>query len=69
MVPESACEDDKLLKYNEATEYLRISKTKLYRLAQERKIPFVKFGGNIRFKKSDLKQYIEDCTVEPKQVG
>lgn len=44
--------------------YLSISKPTLYRLVSQRKIKFYKIGGSLKFKRKDLEQYIEGCSVE-----
>lgn len=60
---------ERLLKYDDAAAILNIGKTKLYQLARDGKVPYVKMDGNVRFRESDLRKYIESCTVQPKQVG
>jgi len=48
----------------EVAEWLRISKQTLYRLTGQRRIPFVRVGGAIRFDESDIQEYIERMRTE-----
>lgn len=43
----------------EVAELLKVSVRTVRRLQQQRKIPFVKVGGAVRFAKSDLASYLE----------
>jgi len=45
--------------------YLNISKTSIYRLIGNRLIPFYKLGHNIRFKKADVLEYLEQNCLKP----
>lgn len=56
---------DKLIQPNELIKYLCISKPTLYRLVSERKIPYCKVGGSLRFRKADIDNYLEKSLVEP----
>lgn len=44
----------------EAADYLQIPKNTLYQFTHRRKIPFHKIGRSLRFKKSDLNDWIDD---------
>lgn len=48
-----------LLTISEVAELLKISAWTVRRLQRQRKIPFVKIGGSVRFKRSDLTAYLE----------
>lgn len=39
--------------------FLGLSKTSVYRLMNQRRIPFYKLGHNIRFKRDDVLEYLE----------
>jgi len=56
---------DKLITPNELAEFLQISKSSVYLLAETRKIPFCKIGGSLRFRKNDIDEYIQKSTFEP----
>ncbi|WP_371411774.1 helix-turn-helix domain-containing protein [Shewanella halifaxensis] len=58
-------QDTTLLTNKEAAELLKISVKTLnnWRSARNGKIPFVKIGRGIRYKKSDLISYIDRQTV------
>ncbi|PKL28566.1 MAG: DNA-binding protein [Spirochaetae bacterium HGW-Spirochaetae-2] len=55
----------KLLTLDEAVALLQVSKPTLYRLTSQRKIPFIKIGGSIRFNEVKLIQWIDERTVVP----
>jgi excisionase family DNA binding protein len=46
-----------IMKINEAAQYLRISSSSLYKLAQEGKIPAQKVGKHWRFHKQALEKW------------
>jgi excisionase family DNA binding protein len=48
-----------IMKINEAAQYLRISSSSLYKLAQEGKIPAQKVGKHWRFHKQTLDKWFE----------
>jgi excisionase family DNA binding protein len=52
-----------LLTLAEVAELLRISVPTVRRLQQQRKMPFVKVGGRIRFIRSDVASYLEKRRV------
>lgn len=43
-----------ILTVEEAASYLKFSKTYLYRLAKEKKIPHINYGRHILFRRADL---------------
>jgi excisionase family DNA binding protein len=47
------------LNTDQTQKYLGISRTALYRLTAEGKIPYTKVGGRRRFQISDLDKYLE----------
>ena len=52
-----------LLTLTEVAELLRISVPTVRRLQQQRKMPFIKVGGRIRFTRSDVASYLEKRRV------
>lgn len=48
----------------EAAEYLKIGRITLYKLVREGRIPHRKVGGQIRFSKNQLQQWIEGTTPQ-----
>lgn len=50
---------DEILTLEEISKYLKLSKTKLYNLVQQKKIPASKIGRNWRFKKSRIDVWLE----------
>ena len=53
---------DELLTNAKACEYFRISPRKLDYLRSEGKMNYIKIGASIRFRKSDLRAYVEANT-------
>jgi excisionase family DNA binding protein len=51
------------LNTEQAAEYLGISETSLGRLHSEYKIPFVRLGGRIVYRRKDLDRFIDDRLV------
>jgi excisionase family DNA binding protein len=54
-----------LLTIVEVAELLKISVSGLRHLQQQRRIPFFKVGGRIRFTRSDIRSYLEQRRVSP----
>ena len=52
-----------LLTIDELSKQLIISKSTLYRWVHHKTIPFVKIGGNLRFLKTDIENYIRENSV------
>lgn len=44
---------------------LSISRPTIYRLIEQRVIPFYKIGGSLRFKKEDVKAFLDESRVNP----
>jgi excisionase family DNA binding protein len=55
-----------LMTIKEAAAYLRLNYMTLYRLAREGKIPALKVGGNWRFKKTLLDQWLSSKSRTPR---
>ena len=53
-----------LLSLAEAAEYLKFSKTYLYRLCREKKVPHVNYGRHLLFRKSDLYNWLGSMVCE-----
>ena len=49
-----------VLMIDELSEYLRISKSSLYKLAQEGKVPGQKVGRHWRFRKDAIDRWLDD---------
>jgi len=48
-----------IMTIREVASYLKMTEKTIYRLAKERKIPSFKVGGNWRFKKEAIDEWIE----------
>lgn len=48
-----------LLTIHDVAELLQLSASTVRRLQRQRKIPFIKVGGSVRFVRSDLAAYLE----------
>jgi excisionase family DNA binding protein len=57
---------DRLLNNNEASALLGISPFSLRGKVSRREIKFVKLGRRVLFRKEDLMELIEKCTVQPR---
>lgn len=49
----------------ELAKFLSISRASLYRLINKRQFSFYKIGGNIRFRKKDVDEYLEKIRIKP----
>ncbi len=59
-----------ILTIRDVAEYLKVTEKTVYGLAQKRKIPGFKVGGQWRFKREDIDQWIEDGKeVAPNKLG
>ena len=57
------CSLPKLLGVNELAELLGISPKTVYKLAQQRKIPFVRISNRLRFDPADVLQWVRKNRV------
>ncbi len=55
-----------LLTIRELASALRISRTSAYRLVERRDLPFYKVGGALRFRWSDVEEFLSRGRVESK---
>lgn len=53
-----------LLTVKEVAELLKLKPGKIYELKAEHKIPYVKIGGALRFRRSDIESWIQELTPE-----
>ena len=56
-----------ILTIRDVAEYLKVTGKTVYGLAQKRKIPGFKVGGQWRFRRADLDAWIEDQQKTPAQ--
>ena len=54
---------DELLTVQEVCELLKVSKSYIYWLKYERKIPFIKMQGHLRFRKSAIDEWLRSQEV------
>ncbi len=52
-------EGDKMLSVNQVTEILGVSRTTLWNLTKRRDIPSYQIGGSVKYKKSEVNEYIQ----------
>lgn len=55
----------RLLTVDELADCLRVSKTTVYRLIENRQMPFYKVKGGLRFAEQDVLKYLERNRIEP----
>ena len=63
--PSSQPQAHQLLTVTEVAQFLRFTPESVYQLVHRRKIPYVKVCGALRFKRSDIDAWIEECTFRP----
>jgi excisionase family DNA binding protein len=59
--------EKQLLDTNEAAEYLGISRNTLYEWTIQKKIPYIKVGRLVKFRKEDLESWLKQRTQEEKK--
>jgi excisionase family DNA binding protein len=57
--------NDDVLTIREVAEYLKVNEKTVYSLAQKRRIPAFKVGGQWRFRRGDLDAWISAQTAGP----
>jgi excisionase family DNA binding protein len=57
---------DKILTVSEVAEMLKMSKAKIYILANKKQIPHIKLGRNIRIWESELLKWLDKQTEPAK---
>jgi excisionase family DNA binding protein len=58
--------NEKLLTAKEVAEYLRLSKSTIYKLTSQKLIPFIKLNnGKVLFKLSDIEAWLEKRKQNP----
>jgi excisionase family DNA binding protein len=55
--------EDTILTIPEVARYLKISKSKIYRLLSKKEIPHIKIGRNVRIRQADLQMWVEKQTI------
>jgi excisionase family DNA binding protein len=55
--------EDTILTIPEVARYLKISKSKIYRLLSKKEIPHIKIGRNVRIRQTDLQMWVEKQTI------
>lgn len=53
-----------LITPEDLTKILNISKSSVYRLVDNRSLPFYKVGGNLRFSLTDIGRYLKEVRIE-----
>ena len=65
----SAAETGKLLTTQEVCELLKVSKAYVYWLTHQKRIPYIKMQGHLRFRQSDIDEWLMSQKVEVRIVG
>ncbi len=50
--------DDRILTVRQVSEYLQISKSKIYYMISRKQMPALRIGKNVRVRESDLQQWL-----------
>jgi len=54
-----------LMNFLETCEYLKMKPSRIYSEVFRKRIPHIKIGRSLRFKKSELEKWIEEQTITP----
>ncbi len=65
MMPSNGGHGEELLTVREAAKLLTISAKKLYRMAALGRVPHVRLGRSVRFRREDLERWIQQQSVHP----
>ena len=57
-------QDTNLMTVEDVAALLKVEKQLVYKLKRDRKIPFIKIGGVIRFRRVDVDEWIEQSIVK-----
>ena len=57
-------QDTNLMTVEDVAALLKVEKQLVYKLRRDRKIPFIKIGGVIRFRRVDVDEWIEQSIVK-----
>jgi len=61
--------DSEVMTIEELAEYLKVSKSSLYKLAQQGKVPGQKVGKHWRFRKATIDQWLDEQAQESEGVA
>ena len=61
--------EKQLMDTNEASEFLGISKNTLYEWVVQNKVPYIKVGRLVKFRKSDLEEWLKKRTRDEKKIS
>lgn len=53
-----------LLTVQEISNFLKVPKHYIYHLTHAKKIPFIKIGGHLRFRRSDIDKWLRSMEVQ-----
>lgn len=56
--------DDKILTIPQVSEYLQVSKAKIYLMVQKGEIPYIRLNKNVRIWEKDLLSWLKKQTVK-----
>ena len=57
--------DYPLMNVQEVAQRLNLAVTTVYKMVNQRRIPFVKIGGALKFNPTQVERWIQDQTVMP----
>jgi excisionase family DNA binding protein len=63
--PPAEVDETKIMTLRQVAEYLACSRTLIYRMAVNGKIPAFRLGADWRFRRSDIEQWISNRRVGP----
>ena len=57
-------EQDRLMTAGELAEYLSVPRGSIYNMVYERRIPHIKLGRRVRFRRDEIDRWLEERRVE-----
>ncbi len=55
--------ESELMTVREVLQYLKIGRTKLWKLCIQGRLPQVRIGSRLLFRRSDVEQFVKECLV------
>ena len=62
--PKATPPDDTLMTTSELMAFLNLSRTKIWTMIQNENLPAFKFGGDYRFRKSEILKWMEEYRIK-----
>jgi len=60
---------EELMTVDQVAALLGMSEKAIYNRVSRRAIPYIKLGGSLRFRRSDIERWIKENTVQPESAS